>query len=265
MNNQPVITLDIDWAPDFVIDFVTEQLVLHQVKATWFVTHASPAIDRLRQYPELFELGVHPNFLPGSSQGDNPTAVLDHCLKLVPEATSLRTHALVQSSFLLQQILMYTPITTDVSLFLPHAPGLCPVEHYRQNRKLLRIPYFWEDDFEMERPQPCWRMRPLLEIDSGLKIFDFHPIHIYLNSADMIPYETLKKQLPNLNEVTSLDVAPYIQKATIGTQTTFLELVEHLAGVGQSACIRDLYYQWENPIGENLSESCCTGTNPDTI
>lgn len=35
-----VITLDIDWAPDFVIDAVAEQLVQAGVWATWFVTHA---------------------------------------------------------------------------------------------------------------------------------------------------------------------------------------------------------------------------------
>jgi hypothetical protein len=64
-----LLTLDIDWAPDAAIDFVAEILVSRGVKATWFVTHDSPGVRRLRARPDLFELGIHPNFLPGSSHG----------------------------------------------------------------------------------------------------------------------------------------------------------------------------------------------------
>ena len=61
--NDLVLTLDMDWAPDCAIDFVSEELVSREVRATWFVTHASPAVHRLREHPELFELGIHPNNL----------------------------------------------------------------------------------------------------------------------------------------------------------------------------------------------------------
>src|SRR5207244_3974947 len=81
---------------------VAEQLMASQVRATWFVTHMSPAISRLRRNPELFELGIHPNFLPGSTHGDTPDAVLRHCRALVPDAVSMRTHCLVQSTLLLE-------------------------------------------------------------------------------------------------------------------------------------------------------------------
>ena len=80
------ITLDVDWAPDHAIDAVAGHLIERDVRATWFVTHASPAIDRLRDRPDLFELGIHPNFAPGSTQGETPDAVLDHCMAIVPEA-----------------------------------------------------------------------------------------------------------------------------------------------------------------------------------
>src|SRR4028119_935918 len=90
------ITLDVDWAPDFVIDSVAETLRRARVKCTWFVTHPSPAVDRLRRHPELFELGVHPNFLPGSTQGATAADVLNYCRRLVPDARSMRTHSLVQ-------------------------------------------------------------------------------------------------------------------------------------------------------------------------
>ena len=62
------LTFDIDWAPDWAIDLTAGILREREVRATWFVTHESPAVDRLREDSELFELGIHPNFLPGSTQ-----------------------------------------------------------------------------------------------------------------------------------------------------------------------------------------------------
>ena len=51
--NEIALTLDVDWAPDFMIDFAAEILVEHGVRATWFVTHDSPALTRLRAQPIL--------------------------------------------------------------------------------------------------------------------------------------------------------------------------------------------------------------------
>jgi len=87
-NKEIAITLDVDWAPDFVIEDVAELLINSSVRATWFVTHASSAIDDLRKRPDLFELGIHPNFLPGSTQGADVDSVLNHCMSLVPDAVS---------------------------------------------------------------------------------------------------------------------------------------------------------------------------------
>jgi hypothetical protein len=223
-----VLTLDIDWAPDFAIDWIASRLVEAAVRATWFVTHRSAAVDRLRGYPELFELGVHPNFLPGSTHGATPGAVLRHCMALVPEASSLRSHALVQSSPLLAQITAETPITTDVSLFLPYAPALRPVEYRVGGRSLWRMPYFWEDDDEMEQARPNWSLSPLLGVGEGLKIFDFHPIHVYMNAVDMSPYRALADSGARLQDAVGGAVDGLV-RAGDGTRTLFLELVEHLA------------------------------------
>jgi hypothetical protein len=232
-----VLTMDVEWAPDFAIDFVADHLMARRVRATWFVTHGSPAIERLRRYPDLFELGIHPNFLPGSSHGETPGKVLDHCIALVPEATSVRTHALVQSTPLLAEIMAHTAITTDVSLFLPHTLYQRPFEYRWKGRTLLRVPYFWEDDFEMERDTPIWHLAPLVTNGEGLKVFNFHPIHVYLNSSDMGPYESLKRRISNLSEAT---VAALVQPGE-GTRTLFLELVDYLAANGHRLCMRDIY------------------------
>jgi hypothetical protein len=240
-----VLTIDIDWAPDFTIDFVAEQLISRQVRATWFVTHMSPAVARLKQYPDLFELGIHPNFLSGSTHGDTPDAVLQHCITLVPEASSVRTHMLFQSTLLLQQILAQTRITTDVSLFLPGTPHIRPVEWLCRRRTLLRIPYFWADDFEMERNIPSWCLAPHLGVGKGLKVFAFHPIHVYLNSADLEIYQALKHRVSRISEASANDLNPYIQTGE-GTCVLFKEVIAHLAADGRSACIQDIYNRWRN-------------------
>jgi hypothetical protein len=240
-----VLTIDIDWAPDFTIDFVAEQLISRQVRATWFVTHMSPAIARLKLYPNLFELGIHPNFLPGSTQGDTPDAVLRHCMTLVPEASSVRTHLLFQSTLLLRQILAQTRITTDVSLFLPGTPHIRPVEWLWRRHTLLRIPYFWADDFEMERNIPCWCLAPHLGVGKGLKVFAFHPIHVYLNSADIEIYQTLKNRITKVSEASPRVLDTYIRTGE-GTGALFKEVIAHLAAQDRSVCIQDIYNRWRD-------------------
>ena len=193
MITQPVITLDIDWAPDYAIDFAANLLIEAQVRATWFVTHDSPAVRRLSEHPNLFELGIHPNFLSGTTHGKTESEILSHCMGLVPHAHVLRTHGLVQTSNLLEKIIYETPVTVDVSLFLPHAAGLEPVVYYWENDKqLVRLPYVWEDDFEMVRPDCVWDLGGFIDRGTGLMIMDFHPIHVFLNSGTLATYRSVR-------------------------------------------------------------------------
>lgn len=233
------VTLDIDWAPDFVIDEVAEALAQAGVPATWFVTHASPAVDRLRGRPELFELGIHPNFLARSSHGSTVEAVMGHLLEIVPGATSMRTHGLVQSSVLLDEIATMSPISTDVSLLLPFASHLAPVRYRTRRADFVRLPYFWEDDLAMCQRNPCWTSASLLAAGSGLKIFDFHPIHIALNSPDMTAYEQLKRAAPDLVNARPTDVARNVHPGP-GAGTFFAELLTAVAGLDNVACVRDI-------------------------
>lgn len=112
------VTFDIDWAPDWIIEEVASILIDNRVKATWFVTHASPAIEKLRQMPDLFELGIHPNCLSGSTQGNTEDEVLSHMKEIVPEAISMRTHGLYQTSNFLMKAVRDYGIEIDVSILL---------------------------------------------------------------------------------------------------------------------------------------------------
>lgn len=224
------ITLDVDWAPDFAIDHAAGLLAQAGVRATWFVTHASPAVERLMARPDLFEIGIHPNFLPGTTHGRSESEILAHCMQLAPQARIVRTHGLVQSSNLLEKIVDETPVAVDVSLFLPHARSLAPVDyHWGAGKTLVRLPYMWEDDFEMVRPAPEWDVGSVIASGDGLMIFDFHPIHVYLNSRTLDAYRSMRALGPvgTASQVT----ADGFVGAGKGARYAFESAISALAGV----------------------------------
>jgi len=232
------LTLDVDWAPDFMIDDAAQALIERGVRATWFVTHASPAVERLRERPDLFELGLHPNFLPGSSHGATPEAVVAHCAALVPGARAVRTHCLLQSTPLHDVLLRGSDVEVDVSLFLPHATHVEAVEQWSPAGRLVRLPYVWQDNMEMYAPRAQWSTAALLD-PPGLRIFDFHPVHVWLNSASFDPYERLKASVA-LSSATPEDAAPFRNADGPGARTAFLELADRLAELGGGAKVSDL-------------------------
>lgn len=228
-DQQVVLTFDVDWAPDFAIDTIADELVHRGVRATWMITHSSPALERLREHPDLFELGIHPNFMPGSSQGSTPEEILDHCMALVPEATTMRTHALVQSSPLMRTVVERTPVRCDASLFLLEASHVAPVGFPAEKGSLVRIPYVWEDDIEMLADEPSWSLDRFLA-RPGLQVFDFHPMLVYLNAPDMDPYRRLTEAGP-LAETPFEVAAPLVHDGP-GPRTMLEEIVDHLAANG---------------------------------
>ena len=90
-NTKFAITFDTDWAPDWMMNEIASILISNEVKSTWFVTHDSPFLTVLREKPSLFEIGIHPNCFPGSTQGSNEDEILANLKKSAPEAISMRT------------------------------------------------------------------------------------------------------------------------------------------------------------------------------
>ena len=218
-----------------MIDAVAGLLAERDVRATWFVTHASPAVERLRARPDLFELGIHPNFAPGSSHGDTPEAVLEHCMAVVPEARAMRTHGLVQSTALLALARRRTPVRLDASLFLPGARELAVIDYPLAPGPIVRVPYLWEDDAEMLAPDSAWDAWGVATGTQGPAVFDFHPIHVILNSANTRASEALKRR--GLAHATPAEVEA-LRHDGLGAGTAFAGLVDGLAGGG--ARISDL-------------------------
>jgi hypothetical protein len=190
-SQKPYLTLDIDWAHDDILADAIELVEAHQVPATWFVTHDTPLLSRLRSNPD-FELGIHPNFnflLSGDGRdGRDAAEVLDRLMAVVPEAKSVRSHSTTQSSGLLD-LFARKGLTHECNTFIPVQSGMA-LKPWRLWSDLTRVPYSWEDDVACLYGQEsgAWPMSRLIGLE-GIKVFDFHPIHVFLNTEHMDRYE----------------------------------------------------------------------------
>ena len=119
--NKNFITFDIDWAHNDVMSDTIDLMERFDIAATWFVTHDTPLLKRLRANPK-FELGIHPNFnflLAGDPRnGATAEEVVDRLLEIVPEAKVVRSHSTTQSSRLLE-IFEKKGLTHDCNHFIP--------------------------------------------------------------------------------------------------------------------------------------------------
>jgi hypothetical protein len=118
-----------------------------------------------------------------------------------------------------------------VSLFLPRATHLQPHAINYAGAKLVRIPYFWEDDVEMFEERPIWTGDDERLDVPGLRVFDFHPVHVALNTERFDRYDALRKARP----LPSWDAA-FVDANTfrgLGPRSLFVELADSLAGRGR--------------------------------
>lgn len=234
-----VLTIDVDWAPIEIVEPMVAQLVKHRVKTTWFVTDGGATLDLLRAHSEIFELGVHPNFLPGSTQGSEPSEILDHVLDLVPEAVSLRTHASVFSGRLVELFFSRERLQIDATAFLPSLRGTHPIRHWYRGRSIWRVPYVWADDHAMEMPNPHWTLDTVLEIP-GLKVISFHPIHIFLNTAHAADHIAFKQRGIDIRKGVPENI-PAGDPERPGAANLFHQVVRHLGAEGASRTLKDLF------------------------
>lgn len=251
--NEYIITIDVDWASDPIINKVANYLIENQVKATWFITHDSLEIKRLSRYPDRFELGIHPNFSEGSTQGETPKEIMSHLLSIVPQAKSVRTHKLIQSSELLLMMREFN-ILYDSSVPLPDTPNIIPYELFlSKNKWLLRFPCFWWDDHEMNKPSPCFSLTDSRYHVNGLKNFAFHPIHIALNSSDTKNYYACKSKL-DITKCSLSEIQNYSNTSGEGTGTFFKELVQFIKTnlKSSSLTLSELALKWASVKGLHL-------------
>ncbi|MBZ0202760.1 MAG: hypothetical protein IT281_07825 [Ignavibacteria bacterium] len=181
-------TCDVDWAPEEVIEDTLNLFEVFGVKCTFFSTHHS--INLTKSNKKLFEIGIHPDFTPllGNNSSKSLEDILDEIIDIHPDAIGVRTHTMVQSIALLQKF-AEKKMLYEANSFMPYQTGLKP---FRLWNNLVRIPYNWEDDVHWAYGYSFDDSRINLDSDD-LIVFDFHPIHIFLNTENKFRYNEAKK------------------------------------------------------------------------
>jgi hypothetical protein len=178
--NNICITLDTDWVTDEVLDFTLEILDQHDIKATFFCTNKTQC--DLKSH----EIGIHPNF----TSMDFEKHVAD-MLDIFPDSKGMRSHSLFFTERLRPILAMYNINYTSNNMMFEQG-GITP---YMISPSVVEIPIYFMDTFNliMKGSDLTFEMDKKLMKQDGLKVYDFHPIHIYSNTRSLEHYDSYKK------------------------------------------------------------------------
>jgi len=223
--NEICVTLDIDWASDEIVKYSVDLLEEYNVKTTIFATHKSELLTSLQK---RFEIGIHPNL---EFDIEEPTSKL---LQTYPDAIGVRSHGGLQSTnifrFMISKGLKY-----DSSTYIPLRENLYP---WWRLEKLVCIPIFWCDDTMFYSGLP-FDFSYLHILKTGLKVYLFHPIHIFMNTQSGEHYKKFKPFYHQIDRLTKL------KGRGSGTRTLFVELLRYLQqNKIESHTCKEVYEKW---------------------
>jgi hypothetical protein len=204
------LTFDIDWADDKVLAYTLELLNQYDISATFFCTH--------RVCLGRHEHALHPNY---DGLADREKAVGD--LKdIFPEAHGVRSHRM---DFALgRDIGIYEKfgISYDSNYAMPGVSGIAP---YCLMNDLVEIPFYFGDGFQVLESAGIvgrFELDNWLPDAEGLKVFAFHPIHIYLNTDTNALYEQCRPYFNNPEKLWAM------RNKGEGVGTFFINLLRYI-------------------------------------
>lgn len=208
-----IFSLDCDWCSESILEWTLDIFLEEAVPVTVFVTGKYECLQNLNNV----EIGIHPNFqnLKTEEHEQQITELLD----IYSKAISVRAHALYEYSNLLN-LYQRAGLKIDSTPLMYLCESIAP---YKHPSGMLRLPIFWEDDdyFSLE---PSWNIEELNLGLPGIKCFDFHPIHLRLNSWSPEQYNYVKQH--NFSEQSILD-AEY-KGTDKGIRSIFYRLVDYI-------------------------------------
>lgn len=207
-----ILTFDTDWIPENILDDILLDLKEKNIKATIF---ASNYYRCLVKPPSNIEVGIHPNFDRGNWMSQTVKIK-----KIYPKSIGVRNHSLVFSERL-RPIWRRLGIkyTSNSIQFLQNGIHPVPV-----TKNIIDFPLFHMDRFylEMTEPKTDFGLKKFSLGKPGLKIFDFHPIHLTLNTPSQKYYE---KHKINYKNIFKLKKTTYKGR---GTRTLYDNLIRYI-------------------------------------
>jgi len=213
------LTFDIDWAHDQVIEDLLQLLGHYAVPATLFATHKTSVLSPDLKQTHQHEIGLHPNFnqlLRGESNGKDFLGICSELKEIYPDSHSVRSHSLCFGS-LIQTAYESLQITHDSSVIVPYQDNSFPLLPWKMWDGLTRAPYFFCDYITaMTKNELIERLADR----AGLKVFNFHPIHVFLNTESLNRYERARPFFQNPKELIKHRYEGY------GTRNRLIELLQ---------------------------------------
>ena len=192
MKKKIYITFDMDWACDDVLEVFYSYICEWGIKATINVTHETHMLDVFRK-DEKIELGIHPNFnnlLNGSVvSGINASDVIAKIKGIVPDAVTMRAHSLVKSTPL-TSLLAENGIKYELNSYVIPQRGMVLQPYMFE--KVWQIPFIFEDDLYMQAHMQIKPEEYLSQEFDVSRVFNFHPIHLFLNCEKLERYHLAK-------------------------------------------------------------------------
>lgn len=219
-----ILSFDIDWAADFVISDLIDIIGSKAIKHTFFVTHTSPLLQKYKENP-FVRYGLHPNFdrlLNGDDRnGKNAESVLNNLASCFPSCSVIRSHTLTNSSRL--SVMFNRKGFLYESNLLFHNCDQ-PILPFRDFSELCKVPITWEDDVWLIN-KDAYKAEEIIQKER-LNVFNFHPIHIYLNTPTIEHYDESRECSQNQDELARR------RHDGFGVRSIFLSLIERLAADG---------------------------------
>jgi len=197
------LTFDVDWASDEVLAYLLDMVEKSGVKATFFCTHETKLMKIMRENADI-ELGIHPNFnflLNGDFRyGKNISEVVDYYRKICPDAVSARSHCLTENAAI-AKVFSERGLRYDCNILVPASANIELKPWEDCNKGLIKVPLLWEDDvhclYGWEFDLKSFTGRP------GLKVFNFHPMFVFLNIEKIQRYHECKECGSDYNKLKS--------------------------------------------------------------
>ena len=228
-DNYIAFSMDIDWASEYCITEMLDFFDQNDIPLNVFCTHPSKVLEERRNRPNL-EFGIHPNYSPGSSQGSTIDEATDYCMKLVPEARSVRGHRWYSCNDMYDRL-----VKEGIRYDSNECTMLDLAQPYIHRSGVLRMPVYFEDGgFLWSKGEPDFKANGKKYFDRlGLKVLDLHPIHFAINSPTLEYYwhvrDTLsREEYSNMSRA----VVERIRFKGKGIRDYVMDLVEYVKAKG---------------------------------
>ena len=245
-DNEPVFcfTSDIDWASESVMQKYFELLEPYNLPLTLFCTHESKEIIKSR-----YEKGIHPNFLPRSSQRMGEMndfnirgyydGIIQNCLKIVPDADVFRSHrafSITDICHLLKEKYHFAYCSNDITIM---QTGIKPVLH---ESGLINFPVFFEDGTHLYNKLDFDFKKYLKYFTSpGIKIISFHPMHFVFNSPDFMWMRNLKDSMTSIQYQNLVIEKLHEASMCGGIRNTIIDIIEFAKSNYKIYSLKELY------------------------